>query len=131
MTGRWNITPCSQPKALALAARLGISETTARVLVRRGYADPQAAERFLAGGDPLHDPFRLGDTAAACERIRAAIATKEQICVHGDYDAEGICATALAVLVLLVPAGVRTARLHGNDRRARSDAFERDLRALV
>jgi single-stranded-DNA-specific exonuclease len=54
----------------------------------------------MAGGDPGHDPFRLGDTAAACERIRAAIATKEQICVHGDYDADGICATALAVLVL-------------------------------
>jgi single-stranded-DNA-specific exonuclease len=100
VTGHWNITQCSQPQALALAERLGISETTARVLVRRGYEDPQAAERFLAGGDPLHDPFGLGDTAAACERIRAAIATKEQICVHGDYDADGICATALAVLVL-------------------------------
>jgi single-stranded-DNA-specific exonuclease len=100
VTGRWNITPYSQADALALAERLEISETTARVLVRRGYADPESAERFLGGGDPEHDPFRLGDMAAACERIRAAIATKERICVHGDYDADGICATALAVLVL-------------------------------
>ena len=52
MTGRWNITPCSQPEALVLAERLGISETTARVLLRRGYADADAAERFIAGGDP-------------------------------------------------------------------------------
>ena len=38
--------------------------------------------------------------AAAVERIRAAIAAGERICVHGDYDVDGICATALAVLML-------------------------------
>ena len=70
------------------------------MLARRGYADPEGAQRFLAGGDPGHDPFALGDMSAACTRIRHAIATKERICVHGDYDADGICATALAVLVL-------------------------------
>jgi single-stranded-DNA-specific exonuclease len=100
VSGRWHIRPCSQQEALALARELGISETTARVLVRRGYDDAEAAARFLDGGDPGHDPFELGDMAAACERIRAAIAKKERICVHGDYDADGICATALAVLVL-------------------------------
>ena len=35
-----------------------------------------------------------------CERIRAAVASGTRICVHGDYDVDGICATALAVLVL-------------------------------
>jgi single-stranded-DNA-specific exonuclease len=85
---------------LALVQRLGIGETTARVLARRGYTDPAAAERFLAGGDPGHDPFSFGDMEAACVRIRDAIAQKQRICVHGDYDADGICATALAVLVL-------------------------------
>jgi single-stranded-DNA-specific exonuclease len=100
MFGRWQIHPCSHGDAVALAARLRISETTARVLVRRGYADPGEAERFLAGGDPGHDPFALGDMEAACARIRRAIESKERICVHGDYDADGICATALAVLVL-------------------------------
>jgi single-stranded-DNA-specific exonuclease len=100
MSGSWQISPCSHGDAVTLARKLGISETTARVLVRRGYGDPEAAGRFLAGGDPGHDPFELGDMAAACERIRDAIAKKERICVHGDYDADGICATALAVLVL-------------------------------
>ena len=47
-----------------------------------------------------HDPFLLGDMAAAVERIRAAIAAGKRICVHGDYDVDGICATALAVLTL-------------------------------
>jgi single-stranded-DNA-specific exonuclease len=100
MSGSWSIRPCTQAEALAVAGPLGISETTARVLVRRGYSDPDEAERFLAAGDPRHDPFALGAMEAACERLRAAIATKERICVHGDYDADGICATALAVLVL-------------------------------
>src|ERR687896_1594591 len=100
MSGGWHIRECSQQEASALAKTLAISETTARVLVRRGYADAEAAARFLAGGDPRHDPFPLGDMAAAPARIRDAIDKKERICVHGDYDADGICATALAVLVL-------------------------------
>jgi single-stranded-DNA-specific exonuclease len=100
VSGRWEIRPCSQQETLALAQELGIGETTARVLVRRGYDDAEAAGRFLDGGDPGHDPFELGDMAAACERIRDAIAKNERICVHGDYDADGICATALAVLLL-------------------------------
>jgi single-stranded-DNA-specific exonuclease len=98
--GTWTITSCPHRESAQLARELGISETTARVLVRRGYDDPAAARAFLAGADPGHDPRLLGDMAAACERIRAAIASNQRICVHGDYDADGICATALAVLVL-------------------------------
>ena len=49
---------------------------------------------------PAHDAFLLGDMEAACDRIEQAIAAGERICVHGDYDVDGICATALAVQVL-------------------------------
>jgi single-stranded-DNA-specific exonuclease len=100
VSGGWYIRPCSQQEALRVAQELEISETTARVLVRRGYGDPDIARRFFAGGDPGHDPLALGDMTAACARIRDAIAKRKRICVHGDYDADGICATALAVLVL-------------------------------
>jgi single-stranded-DNA-specific exonuclease len=96
----WTITSCPHRESAELAQELGISETTARVLIRRGHADAAAARSFLAAADPGHDPGLLGDMGAACERIRAAIASKTRICVHGDYDADGICATALAVLVL-------------------------------
>src|SRR3989440_11961688 len=98
--GTWTIRRCPHRDAAALAHELGVSEITASVLVRRGYADPAEARAFLAGEQPLHDPFALGDMAAACEAIRAAVATGKRICVHGDYDADGICATALAVLTL-------------------------------
>jgi single-stranded-DNA-specific exonuclease len=98
--GAWTIRPCPHRDAAALAQELGVSEITASVLVRRGYADPAEARGFLAGEQALHDPFALGDMAPACESIRAAVAAGTQICVHGDYDADGICATALAVLTL-------------------------------
>jgi single-stranded-DNA-specific exonuclease len=98
--GTWTIGPCPYREARVIAGRLGISEITAAVLVRRGYGDPEEAEAFLAGEQPPHDPFRLGHMQAAVGAIRAAIAAGLRICVHGDYDADGICATALAVLVL-------------------------------
>jgi single-stranded-DNA-specific exonuclease len=98
--GTWTIRPCPHREASALAQALDISETTARVLVRRGYGDPEEARLFLEGAPPRHDPFLLGDMAGACEAIRRAVAEGRRICVHGDYDADGICATALAVLIL-------------------------------
>jgi single-stranded-DNA-specific exonuclease len=98
--GTWRLPPCPRPEVVALAQALGLSETTASVLVRRGYGDPEAARAFLAAEIPAHDPFSLGDMEAACAAIRAAIAAGQRICVHGDYDVDGICATALAVSVL-------------------------------
>src|SRR5919204_945432 len=98
--GSWTIRPCPHRESSALAAALGVSETTARVLVRRGYGDPTEARAFLAGELPPQDPFLLGHMAAACASITAAIEAGKRIVVHGDYDVDGICATALAVLVL-------------------------------
>ena len=98
--GTWRLPPCPRPEVVSLASALGLSETTAGVLVRRGYGDPETARTFLAAETPAHDPFLLGDMDAACERIRAVIAAGGRICVHGDYDVDGICATALAVSVL-------------------------------
>ena len=77
-----------------------MSEVTASVLLRRGFADAGSARRFLDAELPGHDPLLLGDMADATERIRGAVAAGERICVHGDYDVDGISATALAVLVL-------------------------------
>jgi single-stranded-DNA-specific exonuclease len=98
--GTWTLSPCPRHEVVALAQELGVSETTASVLVRRGYGDPTAARTHLAAERPAHDPFLLGDMEAACNAIRRTVAAGKRICVHGDYDADGICATALAVLVL-------------------------------
>src|SRR5256714_7089018 len=98
--GGWTIRPCPHGEVEILTRELGLSEITASVLVRRGYREPERARVFLAGELPAHDPFLLGDMPAAVEAIQAAIAGGRRICVHGDYDVDGICATALALLVL-------------------------------
>ena len=96
----WSIEPYDAAAADVLARELGLSEITTSVLVRRGYGDAESARRFLDAELPGHDPFLLGDMALAVERIRAAVDAGTRICVHGDYDVDGICATALAVLLL-------------------------------
>ena len=98
--GTWTIRPCPRREVRRLATALGVGEATAGVLVRRGYGDPEAARAFLAAEPPGHDPFLLGDVEAACALIRETIAAGGRICVHGDYDVDGICATALAVTAL-------------------------------
>jgi single-stranded-DNA-specific exonuclease len=98
--GTWTLRPCPRRDVVALAEALEVSETTAAVLVRRGYGDPETARAFLSAERLDHDPFLLGDMEDACVAVRGAIAAGRRICVHGDYDVDGICATALAVLVL-------------------------------
>ena len=98
MVGTWKVEPASYPEVRTLMAELGVSETVATVLVRRGLDDPAAARAFLEPEGITHDPFLLGDMAAAVDRLRAAVDRGERICVHGDYDVDGICATALAIL---------------------------------
>ena len=98
--GRWTIRPCAYDEVRELAATLGVSEITASILVRRGHSDPVEAAAFLSGEGVSHDPLLLGDMAAAVARIRVAIERGERICIHGDYDVDGVSATALAVLTL-------------------------------
>src|SRR3954464_13595661 len=97
--GIWTIRPCPPRQASDLAKELDLSEITASVLVRRGYGDPAEARAFLAGEQLPRYPFLLGDMQLAVERIRAAIASGQRICVHGDYDVDGICESLLALLV--------------------------------
>ena len=91
-------TPVAVAAVGALAEALELGEITASILVRRGYADVEEARRFVRGEIEPHDPLLLGDMAVAVETIRAAISAGRRICVHGDYDVDGICATTLAVL---------------------------------
>jgi len=98
--GTWTLADCPPAAQAELVRALGVSELTAAVLVRRGHADPEDARSFLEGEQPPHDPFLLGDMERACARIRTAVEEGRGICVHGDYDVDGIAATTLAVLLL-------------------------------
>ncbi len=98
-TATWKLESCVYDEVRGLAEELGVDEVTASVLVRRGYGSVDAARSFLEGAFPGHDPFALGDMREAVDTIVAAVDAGARICVHGDYDADGICATALAVLL--------------------------------
>jgi single-stranded-DNA-specific exonuclease len=92
----WQPRPCSDTEIELLSRELGVSATTARLLCIRDLADPAAARRFLAPSlDDLHDPFLLVDMGVAVERILRAIAAKERIAIHGDYDVDGVTSTVI------------------------------------
>src|SRR5438034_108895 len=70
--GTWTIRACPQGEVTALAEELDIAELTAGVLVRRGYADADAARAFLAGEQPHHEPGeRLPDCPIVATRPSA------------------------------------------------------------
>jgi single-stranded-DNA-specific exonuclease len=80
----------------ALASALGLPEPLCAVLAARGIDDVEEAKRFLRPRlHHLHDASLLADAETAAERIMQAIRSRETILVHGDYDVDGICATAL------------------------------------
>ena len=73
-----------------------MSPITARLLCIRGLDDPLSARRFLSPSlDDLLDPNRLTDLPLAVDRILAAIANKERIAIHGDYDVDGVTSTVI------------------------------------
>ena len=77
-----------------LSAQQKENALLAGILTARGITDP-AALTLLAGEEDLSDPFLLTDMQKACERIWQAIDNGETIVVFGDYDVDGVTATAL------------------------------------
>src|SRR3954464_11226214 len=93
---RWDTLECDDTAAGTLAASLKISPVVARLLCQRGLSDPECADRFLNPSlAHLHDPMLLTDMGLAVERIMAAIARKERIAIHGDYDVDGVTSTVI------------------------------------
>jgi len=80
----------------ALVRRLGTNDLLARVLVARGYVEPEEAYDFLNPNlRSLHGPDLMKDMDRGAARIAEAIHGRERILVHGDYDADGITSAAL------------------------------------
>ena len=98
---RWEPLTCDEMAASSLSLALGVDQTVARLLCQRGLSDPELATRFLNPSiDHLHDPMLLADMRVAVERIATAIARRERIAVHGDYDVDGVTSTVILRRVL-------------------------------
>lgn len=92
---KWCVASVNKQQANELALRLDIDPFVALLLISRGITTEQQALEFLADSAELHDPFELKDMDKAVERINSAIDNGEKIAIYGDYDADGVTATAL------------------------------------
>ena len=92
---RWTM-PEPDPRAGELARLLRVSPVTAQVLLNRGVGDPDAARAFLRPTfADLHEPSLLAGLDVAAERVARAVRDKQRIVIYGDYDADGVTATAI------------------------------------
>lgn len=96
---RLDLPGCDLRAVRALEAELGISHILGQVLVRRGLHDPDAARAWLAA-DAAHDPRAIDGMDDACALILAHVRRGSAITVHGDYDVDGVCSTAILVSAL-------------------------------
>jgi single-stranded-DNA-specific exonuclease len=92
----WQVYPEQPELVAAVMARHGVPRLVARILLNRGLI---AADDILAFLDPslerLNPPFELPDLETAAARLGRAVRQGEPVAVYGDYDADGITATAM------------------------------------
>jgi single-stranded-DNA-specific exonuclease len=118
----------------SIASGLGLAEPVAVILVRRGYRTVEEARAFLEAGE-AHDPFEFEAMEEACELVLSFARRGGRVTVHGDYDVDGVCSTAILVSALrslgarcdwlipdrladgygLTPAGVEELRRRGSE----------------
>lgn len=96
MKTQWNILQQSTDEKRKLADELGISLILAHLLLNRGLKNDAAGRAFLKSSlNDLHDPYLFRDMDKAAEIVKESVFSGEKILVFGDYDVDGITATAL------------------------------------
>jgi len=97
----WRLLPCDPRRIEAVSAAYNLPPAIARLLVLRGLDDEEAIHTFFSPSlSRLPDPLSIKDMGQAVDRILKAIKDKERIAVFGDYDADGVTATALLIRFL-------------------------------
>lgn len=93
---KWNVAEFNRPGAKALGAALEVPPLVAHLLMLRGIADASTAARFLKPAlGHLCDPFSLAGVHETVERIALAKTRGESVLIFGDYDVDGIAASAI------------------------------------
>ncbi len=94
---RWNLLPPLTDDHL-VADCSGLSPLLLQLLWNRGLKNAAEISAFLKSDEELlRDPFRLPDMEAAVARLYRALLSGEKVAVYGDFDADGITATAVLV----------------------------------
>ena len=135
---KWVTRKLNKENAAAISHRFELPMLIAMLLDIRGITDDGAIAEFLSGDTLDASPFEIKDMDAAAERIRAAIESGERICVYGDFDADGVTATALlysylsdigADAVYYIPS--RETEGYGMHRGAIDRLYERGVKLIV
>ncbi|MFN8572662.1 MAG: single-stranded-DNA-specific exonuclease RecJ [Gemmatimonadaceae bacterium] len=108
---RWLSPPAvDDARVQALASALAVPTVVARLLVARGCGQDEVAKHFLRPRlEHLHDPALMTGLDVAVSRLSTAIAAREPILVHGDYDVDGMCSSTILVRTLRSLGGVAQA----------------------
>lgn len=128
-----------QPAIASKLEQWGISPFVSGILAARGIHTVEEAQAILSPNETLsHDPYALDNMEKAVRRIQTAIAKKEAIAVYGDYDVDGITATALltnflqsqgANVLPYIPH--RIAEGYGLNQVALEELFRRGIRLVL
>ncbi|MGC9004300.1 MAG: single-stranded-DNA-specific exonuclease RecJ [bacterium] len=103
----WKVKKQDEEKARDLAKKLSILPITASLLLNRNIENEEEGKKFLSPTlHDLHDPFLLEGMEQAVLRLGRAIKNREPIFLQGDYDVDGICATALLAKQLTELGGI-------------------------
>ncbi len=92
---KWTVGKPDPKAAESLAEKGGLARICADILVSRGIDTVERAADFFGNGDPLSDPFLIKDMRQAADTVLTAIDEGKKICVYGDYDCDGVTATAV------------------------------------
>lgn len=92
---KWRLRVCNSTAVKALQEEWGIPRPLAVLLQTRGITDSEEVRRLFEEDGEMTDPYSLTDMDKAVSRIQAAVEAFEKIAVYGDYDADGVTATAM------------------------------------
>ena len=101
MRKKWIVRESNPFNVKKISDDTGVSELTARILYHRGIRDAQSVKNFLEPeAAPFNDPFAMKGMRTAVDRIKRAVDSGELICIYGDYDVDGISASAIMIRTL-------------------------------
>jgi single-stranded-DNA-specific exonuclease len=96
-TFTWSLKPFSWSAAERIARELDLPLIAGIILARRGHTEVEEVRAFLDVAGEVPDPFLFSDMEAAVAAVIDAAETGRRIVVHGDYDVDGVSATALLI----------------------------------
>ena len=99
---KWIYNPVDKNLLEETAYRHNMPKPIAELMLKKGISSPDDIETFFNGSlKSLRNPFEISDMEKAAERIAKAVMDHESICIYGDYDVDGVTATALMYIFLM------------------------------